>query len=274
MTPDEPVRPAPPSIDIMRSVFAVAALKPKSEGEPLSTASLASPEFFGTAFAIAPGVYLTAAHVIRNADAAGSPVLIIPVGAGEALSSVDIIAFEIWDQFDLAAVFTEEDVATTKFDIWAGRRVDVLQDVASFGYPHATLPSRDGTRLDAVFRAYKGYVITTRGFERIQSEAAVYELSMPLPEGMSGAPALWKPPVGDYLILAGVVLGESVVEFAGVERRVGIALMVDQFAGLQSKRLGKRLGDLARSVGLQLVPTDAETVLVSRDAVAPDEPTD
>jgi hypothetical protein len=52
---------ATPFIDIMRTVFPVVALNRDDAGQA------ARPDFFGTAFAVAPGVFMTAAHVVRAA---------------------------------------------------------------------------------------------------------------------------------------------------------------------------------------------------------------
>ena len=61
-------------------------------GANRSTAELKRPGFFGTAFAVASGLYLTAAHVITEADAQGSPTLGIGLDSKtplKALASVD-----------------------------------------------------------------------------------------------------------------------------------------------------------------------------------------
>jgi hypothetical protein len=114
--------------------------------------------------------------------------------------------------------------------------VQVLTDLSAFGYPHAVTRSSAGDRLDVVFRAYKGYVITTRGFERLSGGPAVYEISCPFPEGMSGAPVLL--PADDRLVVAGVVLGVETVTYGGVAQNVGIAMIADEILDLVSQHLG------------------------------------
>lgn len=123
-----------------------------------------------------------------------------------------------------------------------------LDDVSRFGYPHALTQEEGRNRLDVVFRSYKGYVITTRGFERLPSRPGVYEVSTPFPEGSSGAPLLWAK--DGRMFLVGMVLGEAVVTYGGVENRVGIAMPTLQLAICKSVRLGKRLGELIQAVAV------------------------
>ena len=66
-------------------------------------------------------------------------------------------------------------------------RVQVLTDLSAFGYPHAVTRANDTEHFKVVYRAYKGHVITTRGFWRLPAEPAVYEISCRFPEGLSGA---------------------------------------------------------------------------------------
>lgn len=126
--------------------------------------------------------------------------------------------------------------------------MQVLTDLSSFGYPHAVTASPTGDRLNVVFRAYKGHVITTRAFERLSGEPAVYEVSCPFPQGMSGAPVLWN--VDEKLLVVGVVLGVDTVAYGGVAQSVGIAMIADEILELESKTLG---GPLPKGLGLTLV---------------------
>jgi hypothetical protein len=78
---------------------------------------------------------------------------------------------ETWVDRDLALLFCNaQDV--TVLNHWLIERVQVLTDLSSFGYPHAVTKSAGGDRLDVVFRAYKGHVITVRGFDRLNGSPA------------------------------------------------------------------------------------------------------
>jgi hypothetical protein len=101
------------------------------------------------------------------------------------MGAAQVNHFEAWVDRDLALLFCDaQDV--TPLNQWLIERVQVLTDLSSFGYPHAVTKSAGADRLDVVFRAYKGHVITVRGFDRLNGSPAVYEISCPFPQGMSG----------------------------------------------------------------------------------------
>jgi hypothetical protein len=226
-----------PSIDIIRTVFPVVALHPEVAGE------MVRPDFFGTAFAVAQGVFLTAAHVVEGAVAAGSLGIGGPVGGeGRPLGAARALEWEVWKDRDIALVRCDVS-GLTVLDTWLTHRVQVLTDVSAFGYPHAVTRSPSGDRLEVVFRAYKGYVITVRGFERLTGAPAVYEVSSAFPVGLSGAPLLMEK--DGRLVVLGVVLGTDTVSYAGVQNDVGIAITGDELFSLGSRMLG---GPIARQL--------------------------
>ena len=232
-------------IDILRSVFPVAATT--EEGKELTHA-----DFFGTAFAVCPGVFLTAAHVVQEAQNAGAVTLCAPIGPGDGhpMGGKAVDAVEIFPDHDVALMFVQA-TAQTVFDVWRLHPAQVLSDLSTFGYPHATTMEESDKRIDVAFRAYKGHVITIRTFERLPSRPAVYECSCVFPGGLSGAPLLERVPTRDNatgeesftIAVAGVVIGSSTVEYGGIEHRVGIAVTGDQVLNLRSERLGGKLGD-------------------------------
>jgi hypothetical protein len=144
---------------------------------------------------------------------------------------------------DIALLFCNA-VSVTHLNVWLTHRVQALTDVSSFGYPHAVTRNANVERMDVVFRAYKGYVITTRGWERLPGDPAVYEMSCPFPQAMSGAPLLFSK--DDVLAVAGVVLGVGTVEYGGLPQSVGITLMAEEIVHLHSEILG---GQIAASLG-------------------------
>jgi hypothetical protein len=183
---------------------------------------------------------MTAAHVVTAATEHGQLALAGPGREQPMMGAARVEHFETWPDRDVALLFCNAPDVTL-LDTWLERRVQVLTDLSAFGYPHAVTTSSAGDRLDVVFRAYKGYVITIRGFERLNGSPAVYEVSCPFPEGMSGAPVIWN--VGDRLVVAGVVLGVDTVSYGGVEHSVGIAMASDEIAPLHSEQLGGVLGN-------------------------------
>lgn len=235
--------PRTQAFNILRTVFPVAALVENSPGE------LKEQRFYGTAFAIAPGLFLTAGHVIENAKAAGVPVLLGPRSGEDEdpLGAAPIEHAEMWPH-DIALLFCGVRDKVTLLDRWLHTRCQALDELRAFGYPHALVNDEDGKRLNVVFRAYKGHVITTRKFWRLKSQPGVYEVCSPFPEGLSGGPVLWQHNGNAYL--AGIVIGEETVQYGRIKNRVGIALPVDQFINCESERLGgKRLGHLVTVIG-------------------------
>lgn len=233
---------AGPFIDITRTVFPVIALKPDQAGE------MARPDFFGTAFAVGPGVFMTAAHVARAAEAHGAVAVGGPSSVdGQALiGAARVQHVETWAERDVALLFCNASGLTelTELKVWLVKPVQLLTDLSSFGYPHAVTSSPSGDRLNVVFRGYKGYVITTRGWERLPGEPSVYEVSCPFPLGMSGAPVLLER--DNDLAVAGIVLGVDTVEYGGVPQNVGIVLTADRIVSLHSQKLA---GPIAKQLG-------------------------
>jgi len=223
--------PTVQALDILRTVFPVISLSKADDGQ------LARADFFGTAFCVAPNVFMTAAHVVHAAEEHGTLGLAGPgtdvTGAAGAMGGRRVDHREIWDDRDVPVLYC--NAPGTLLNRWMVHPVQVLEDLGAFGYPHAVTRSEAGEQFNVLFRAYKGYVITTRGFERLAARSRVYELSCPFPEGLSGAPVLYNK--HGVLAVAGMVLGESTVEYGGVDHRVGIALMADEIVGLHSERL-------------------------------------
>ena len=232
-----------PHIEIMRTVFPVLALNRELHGQA------ARPDCFGTAFAVAPNVFMTAAHVLDAASATGKVAIGGPMsGEGVPLmGAVPADAIERWPDCDIGLVFCNAP-GVTILDHWLTKPVQVLTDLSTFGYPHAITPSPAGDRLNVIFRAYKGHVITTRGFDRLPSGPAVYEISVPFPEGLSGAPLLYS--ADNRLMVAGVVIGVETVTYGGAAHSVGVAMIADEIAGLHSERLKGNIAEVLGFIGV------------------------
>src|SRR6185369_8286483 len=118
--------------------------------------------FFGTAFAVAQGIFMTAAHVVEAARQHGQLSLAGPTGEPAAMGGAKVDHFEVWPERDVALLFC--NAPATVLDLWLTNRVQVLTDLSAFGFPHAITKSNNHEQFDVLFRAYKGYVITSRGF--------------------------------------------------------------------------------------------------------------
>jgi hypothetical protein len=152
----------------------------------------------GTAFSIGGDLFLTAAHVATAAAEAGDPWLGYLVGG--KLRAARVSQHSLLDGVDLAILKCR--VPDTKALRWTRRELPMLEDVQAAGYPFALDPEA-GT---VVFRAFKGYVVSTVRGRRFKDAPWCYELSFACPEGLSGAP-LWH--VGEDPVVVGVVLGTS-----------------------------------------------------------------
>jgi len=234
-------------IDIQRTVFPVASMK-RGQKE------LTRGDFWGTAFAIRSDLFLTAAHVVQNATAEGEVWLGGPTTTGLPMGFAPIRDFELWPDLDVALLRSEKPLPVTVLNEWLTSRVQLLQDLSAFGYPHATTIEREEERVDVVFRGYKGHVITTKGFRRLPGAPAVYEVSCPFPVGLSGSPVLW--PKDNHLLVAGVVIGTDNIFYSGVEQTPGIAIAADEIARTESSLLGGVLGEKA-----PLMPIGIEVTL-------------
>src|SRR5688500_7667046 len=122
----------------------------------------ARPDFLGTAFCVAPGIFMTAAHVLREAQAAGG-VAVGGAGGDGRIGAARAEQVESWPDRDIGLIHcAARDVP--ELNAWLIRHVQLLTDLQAFGYPHAVTWSPTGDKLHVVFRGYKGDVITTRGF--------------------------------------------------------------------------------------------------------------
>jgi hypothetical protein len=221
-------------IDIAETVFPVVATLPGS------VTQLARPDFFGTAFAVGRGVYMTAEHVLAAALKHGQLALEGPSGHPTMmLKSTKVSDWESWPDRDVALLYCDSERGTL-LDTWLAIRVQLLTDLSAFGYPHAVTRTNERDHFEVVFRGYKGHVIAIRGFDRLPGKPAVYEISCPYPEGLSGAPVLLQH--RGAIAVAGVVVGSQTISYGGAEHSVGIAMIADEILELPSARLRNSIG--------------------------------
>jgi hypothetical protein len=86
-------------IDIFQTVFPVVATVPGEDTE------LARAEFFGTAFGVAPGVYMTAHHVASAAAAHGELALVGGPSSQPMMGGAKVDHWESWPERDVALVY-------------------------------------------------------------------------------------------------------------------------------------------------------------------------
>src|SRR5688572_5989912 len=117
---------SPAFIEVLRTVFPVIATVPDHHSE------LARPDFFGTAFAVGAGVFMTADHVVRAASAHGQVTLGGPIDQA-MMGGAAVVDVESWPERDIAVLFCKAG-GLTLLNTWLIERVQVLTDLFSFGY--------------------------------------------------------------------------------------------------------------------------------------------
>lgn len=217
-------------VAIDQLVLAVVALRADHQGPGREAAE---PHLCGSIFCIGNGLWMTAAHVMREAEAAGRPALAyLDIAGGGTVKASPLIDVDYDEDCDLA-VARSEFTGIVLGDWYAGS-VQLLTDLGIFGYPAAVSPSTD--RWECLFRATKGHVIARRTFDRLTARPPVYETSARLPGGFSGAPALLEIPGG--FMVTGVVLGQDPLRYRGETMQVGIVLTSDFILSRSFRLLG------------------------------------
>jgi hypothetical protein len=173
--------------------------------------------FHGTAFSIAPDIFLTAAHVFRDAQGDGEVALarLTP----DNLHAQTVSDFEIFDSIDLAilnCINLSAEILPFNFT-----PLNFLDDVFTMGFPFGFEPP--------VYhlRAFKGYIVTRRSLTSLPGRPPGYELSFVPPPGLSGAPLLTLLPDGSPVI-KGILLQHHTAEYRERRMELGIALDIEE----------------------------------------------
>jgi len=185
------------------------------------------PVLYGTAFSIAPDLFVTAAHVIRAAQDEGK-VALARLTPGD-FQILEVLQAEMFENVDLALLHCPH-LNAERLPLQM-EPLDFLTEVFSLGYPF-------GLELDTKtiqLRAFKGHVVSRRTLTHLSAEPAGYELSFTPPAGLSGSPLLALS--HGLPRIAGVVLGSRSIEYRESRLEVGIALDVATLQELQSRIL-------------------------------------
>ncbi|WAC08088.1 MAG: hypothetical protein OS130_02520 [Thermodesulfobacteriota bacterium] len=188
--------------------------------------------FHGTAFGIALDLFLTAAHVFKDAQGDGEVALArLTPGHFHAQTVRD---FEIFDDIDLALLNCNNlSAEILPFNFTP---LNFLVDVFTMGYPFGFEPP--------VYhlRAFKGHIVTRRGLTSLPGVPLGYELSFVPPPGLSGAPLLTLLPDGSPVI-AGMVLQHHIAEYRKRRMELGIALDIGEILTLESRIVGGNIAE-------------------------------
>ena len=197
---------------------------------------LAQGMFHGTAFCLAPRLFVTAAHVYRNARAAGT-VALARLAPGRHHIDV-VVDAEVFDAVDLALLrcrYLEAELLPCSFE-----PLPLLCDVACAGYPFGLELLPDEPPMYHL-RAFKGYIVTRRALRQLKAAPPGYETSFVPPPGLSGAPLL----VGAERnsAVAAVVLGHHRAECDDRIMEVGLAVDVEELLTLDSQIVGGSIAE-------------------------------
>jgi len=188
--------------------------------------------FHGTAFCLAPNLFLTAGHVYRDAKGDGD-VALARLTPGK-LQVVQVEDFEIFEQIDLALLLCPNlEAEILKFHFGA---LEYLTDVFALGYAfgleHPTYH----------LRAFKGHIVTRRGLNILTGNPPGYELSFVPPPGLSGAPLIFAGS-GETPAVTGLILQHHTAEYRERKMELGLALDIVEILTLDSRLLGGSIAE-------------------------------
>ena len=230
--------------------YAVNLAVVAGRGDPTSGESLdlSRAEFHGTAFGMAPGIFVTAGHVYEAAVAAGGNVVLFRMTPDNVNGQV-VEDAQVFTHADLALLYCphlQAEILPFRFS----PPLNYLEKVVALGYAFGlTLfaPNHPGVY---VMRGFKGHVVTRSGLTELPGVPPGYEVSFVPPPGLSGAPLIVF--AQDVPAVAGIVLQHHTAELAGRRMDLGLALDAEELLTLSSHIVG---GSIAEQVfGLQPVP--------------------
>jgi hypothetical protein len=202
------------------------------------------PLAYGTAFPVAPGVFLTAAHVIKDARVDGIPGLSV-MKPGEQAFAHDIVEYELVDAIDLAILRCPSLSDLPRLEMDFDRPLDMFMPAQAVGFPFAV----DAEYVRIVGRGFAGHVITRRELYHLPAQPPGYELSFFAPRGLSGAPVMSMgyrvPKVYGYIVQQSVI--------GSTDSQVPVAIAVDISVLLSIKHSSIACGPFAGLFGRDLV---------------------
>lgn len=184
----------------------------------------------GTAFAVAPGLFLTAGHVLQTAGEIG--MIALGLLTQERIEVHQVIEHEIFPEIDIGIARCPVPSAILPCGF---RTLEFAEPVAVAGW---TL-GPDPEYFVVMPRVFTGTVVTRRrvfrvGGRELTSQPAGYELSFGVPGGLSGAPLI--------SALDGKVVGIAVGTMTHAEddvmKQLGIAIDLVELLRLQSAKFG------------------------------------
>ena len=179
------------------------------------------PVIYGTAFPIAPGLFATAGHVVRDADADGRVGLSYFTGAGEPVVHHHVPACEYIREIDLGLMQCPSLAHLAPIALEFDRQLDMLHPAMAMGFPMAL----DVEFVSCVPRGFEGSVVTRRQLYHLPAQPPGYELSFFAPQGLSGAPLMSM--VHGTPRCYGYVVQQSTIGLGPEKTPVGLAVSIE-----------------------------------------------
>lgn len=193
---------------------------------------------YGTAFPFwYGGLFLTAGHVLKDAQADGVAALGKTVRDG-SLSAFAISDSEIIESIDLGIFRCPAFERLQPMPIDFSHALGTFSPVSALGYPF----SIDHDYLTMVHRGFIGHVVAFRRFYQLLAQPFGYELSFMTPPGMSGAPLIGESNGSSYGY--GYIIQQSTTIIRGERVDLGLAVAIDVLLGIESKVVGGSIAKL------------------------------
>ncbi|HYI10948.1 MAG TPA: hypothetical protein VEK57_17965 [Thermoanaerobaculia bacterium] len=206
-------------------------------------------EFHGTAFGMAPGIFVTAGHVYEAAAASRGKVALFRLTPDD-VNGQFVEEAQIFKNADLALLYSphlKAEILPFSFS----PPLNYLENVAALGYAFGLTLAAPPNPHMYVMRGFKGHIVTRRGLTELPGVPPGYEVSFVPPPGLSGAPLLVFGKDGPAI--AGIILQHHTAELAGRRMDLGLAVDAEELLTLTSPIVG---GSVAEQVfGLEPVPS-------------------
>lgn len=233
-------------------------------GYEIENGKVITKNLFGSSSYLNNNIFITAAHVIKNAQECeyGGIAFRESPKEGSKYTYHKIKKVELFKDNDIGLVEIEDSHPNAKAYNWSLEKCSIFEDVYTIGFPHGF----DFEEKNIIARGLKGYVVGGRRFREFPGKPEIYELSFHCPRGISGASLLTDddPTSIKGFIIANslnemVVFSETEIDEEKGERTIfekrettkfGVAIQSHDLFDLNSKILGMRFRDYLTQEGL------------------------
>lgn len=223
---------------------------------------------YGTATHLNNGIFITAAHSIKNASEHEKFGLSFLTDLRDSATGIHnsqthfVSDYELFEDYDLGLIRLSEPNTRALSYKWDASPGLMFENVMAIGFPHA----HDAPNKFYATRGLKGHIVCQNIFFRFKSNPKIYELSFHCPRGISGAAladTIDIPKVKGYIIGNEaneiMVFSEREIDEASGEKTVfekyettkfGIAIQVSNILPLSSRILGGTFEEYLKREGL------------------------